>query len=75
MVKINIGRNRLLFGNIYRRNALGRQNSDRLLELISRASDYPVDHLIFVGDFNYPEINWGKNEASGGPDSAPNKFI
>lgn len=58
-VEIINGRDKLLFGNIYRPPNLSREDSTLLFEEMSRASKYK--NVCIVGDFNYRNVDWINN--------------
>ena len=45
-------------GGIYRSGSSSLENNDKLFELISNATLKTYDHLLMVGDFNYPHAKW-----------------
>ena len=50
----------LLVGCLYRSPSSSKENSDALSELISTVSTRQESHVILIGDFNIPEIDWDK---------------
>eukprot|EP00794_Sanderia_malayensis_P019527 gene19527-21456_t len=69
------GKNRLLVGCIYRSpnsNILGNSNT---LDLIKKASTMKNSHLLIMGDFNHPEINWSPIQMPSDPEHAATKFV
>ena len=59
---------KLLLGGIYKSPSSNVDNHRKLNLLLTRASNLQYDHLIVLGDFNFPEIDWStwtvnRNEA------------
>ena len=52
------GNDKLLIGCVYRSPSSTNANNSQLQELILKAYRRNPSHLLIVGDFNYPEINW-----------------
>nr|XP_054763699.1 titin homolog [Lytechinus pictus] len=54
------GMDSLILGGIYRSPTSNRDSSstDKVTELLYKVADSNPSHLIIVGDFNYPNINW-----------------
>ena len=48
----------LLLGGIYKSPSSNLENHRNLNRLISQASSMNFDHLVILGDFNFPEIDW-----------------
>ena len=48
----------LLFGCIYRSPNSTKENSRHLNNLLYKVCTRDVSHLIIVGDFNFPEVDW-----------------
>ncbi len=48
----------LLVGLIYRSDSGTDENNDNLRSLISEATTKGYSHLLIMGDFNYPTIDW-----------------
>jgi hypothetical protein len=40
------------------------ENSDNLCSLISEATNKGYSHILIMGDFNYPDIDWEKFDFS-----------
>ena len=59
------GTDKLLVGCIYRSPFSSKDNNKKLNDLISKARDLKYSRYLIMGDFNYPEIDWLKNEAMG----------
>ena len=49
---------KLLFGCIYRSDAGSDENNEELINMIKTTSQLNYSHIITVGDFNLPDINW-----------------
>jgi hypothetical protein len=49
-------------GWIYRSPSSLKDNNKKLNDLISKARDLKYSYYLIMGDFNYPEIDWLKNE-------------
>ena len=49
-------------GWIYRSPSSLKDNNQKLNDLISKARDLKYSYYLIMGDFNYPEIDWLKNE-------------
>ena len=48
----------LLIGCVYRSPNSSQDNNDRLMDLISMACNMNKSHLLIMGDFNYPDVDW-----------------
>ena len=48
----------LLLGGIYKSPSSNLENHRNLNRLISQASSMNFHHLVILGDFNFPEIDW-----------------
>ncbi|CAG2195408.1 unnamed protein product [Mytilus edulis] len=77
-IKIKLNQNdKLLIGLIYRSPSNNtKEYNDKLTELISEATQKGFSHILIMGDFNYPAIDWeiwntkGDNE-----NSIENRFL
>ena len=49
---------KLIVGCIYRSPNSNEENDDRLYKLMNKANESGATHILIVGDFNYPELNW-----------------
>jgi hypothetical protein len=49
-------------GWIYRSPSSLKDNNQKLNDLISKSRDLKYSYYLIMGDFNYPEIDWLKNE-------------
>ena len=66
----------MIIGLIYRSPSIkDEQTNTQLNETLTKAADLKADHLVIMGDFNYPEINWQEHRSTVGPDKAPSKFF
>ena len=61
-IKLN-GRDKLLVGLLYRSEKGSSENNDILNSLITEARKLNYPHLLLLGDFNYPTINWKNNSS------------
>ena len=52
------GRDRLLVAGLYRRGESDEKNNALLLELFKLMAEKKYTHLIIMGDFNLPKIDW-----------------
>ena len=57
IIKLKEG-DQLLIGCIYRSPNSNRPNNASLRKLLEEAADKGSTHMIILGDFNYPEIDW-----------------
>ncbi|CAC5374164.1 unnamed protein product [Mytilus coruscus] len=59
-IKIKLNQNdKLLLGLIYRSPSNNtKEYNDKLVNLMSEATEMGYSHILIMGDFNYPEINW-----------------
>ena len=65
----------LLVGLVYRSDSGTETNNYNLLEPITEANSMGYSHLLIMGDFNYPNINWERRNCKGSFDSPDCKFI
>ena len=69
-------RDKLLIGCFYRSDSGTEENNSNLRKMISEACSMSYTHLLFMGDFNYPDINWANwTSKSDNIDSQEFKFI
>ena len=48
----------LLLGVIYRSSMSSEANDVSLMEALAQARNFDAAHLLIVGDFNLPRVNW-----------------
>jgi Endonuclease-reverse transcriptase len=70
----------LIIGVCYSSPSSEELNNDRLLLMLDRASKYcnkgsSSEHLLLVGDFNYPEISYNNFTVDANTDSSAYKFF
>ncbi len=63
-IKLN-NKDNLLVGLIYRSDSGSAENNGNLRKLITEASSLGNSHLLLMGDFNYPDINWNSWSTKG----------
>lgn len=63
-IKIN-NKDKLLLGLIYRSDSGSRENNNQLCNLFGEATTLGYSHLMVMGDFNYPDINWETYNSKG----------
>jgi exonuclease III len=68
-VKLNLnGNDKLLFEFVYKNPSSNEANLTALNGLISKVCDMNFSHIVTIGDFNYPDIDWelwnAKDESS-----------
>jgi len=69
-VQTSSGKGKLLVGVCYRCPSSNSENNANLLELLDLASKQSnCSHLLVMGDFNYPGINYRDNVVESGPNS------
>lgn len=64
-IKLNKS-DRLLCTLLYRSDSGSDNNNERLNELFREISSSKYSHIMVMGDFNYPEIDWDTMSAPGG---------
>ena len=58
-IQINLNRrDKLLVGCLYRSESGTEDNNSNLRKLIREATAMSYSHILLMGDFNYPDINW-----------------
>ncbi len=73
--KIRLNNNdNLLVGLIYRSDSGTAENNRKLRTLISEASSLGHSHILLMGDFNYPDINWN-NWSTKGDNTESEEFL
>ncbi|KAK3770271.1 hypothetical protein RRG08_029927 [Elysia crispata] len=65
----------LVVGFVYRSPGSTQENNDKLLSLLSKATEQQRSNLIIMGDFNFPTINWRQGESGAGLDHPATKFL
>lgn len=65
----------LLLGAIYKSPSSDRENHEKLFQLISKAASLGHKHLVILGDFNFPEVNWRNWSVNGGEGNLAFKFV
>jgi len=74
--RINTDQQSLLVGVCYRCPTSPVDNNNNLLKLLAGAVQAAgTSHLLIMGDFNYPEINYEDDWVSSGLDSDPGRFF
>ena len=72
-IKIKLrGEESLLIGCVYRSPQSTPANNEQLRNLIKNANQDNPTHLMIVGDFNYPGIDWNSSTTAG-EDSTKNE--
>ena len=71
---VNDDDDKLLIVQIYRSDGGTKENNGFLIDLISEACCLQYSHLLIMGDFNYPKIDWQLQYAPG-ENSEENNFI
>ena len=67
---------RMLIGLVYRSPNSSDANNDKLLHLLQDLPRiYPHTHLLLMGDFNFPNIDWCNNVVIGSDNSLTSKFF
>lgn len=56
----------ILVGCIYRAPTASDINNMKLSKVLEFVSNIPVDHLLIVGDFNIPHVDWTNNKSTAG---------
>ena len=65
-MKIKEG-DKLLLVTVYRSPNSELQNNNMMMDLLDCINDQRASHVLIVGDFNYPNINWDTGEVNGPP--------
>ena len=60
---------------IYRSPNSSNENSDNLNQLLRLLYLEEKTHMLIIGDFNYPEIDWSNNICNGSSESNASKFL
>ena len=67
---------RILVGCMYRSPNSSGENNNQFMDQIIKASEVAnQNRILIMGDFNIKDINWEENEADGGIDTLPNRFL
>lgn len=66
---------KLIVGGIYKSPSSDELNHIRLNELMTQATNLNYKHMIIVGDFNFPDVNWTTWTNSGNENHASFHFI
>lgn len=74
--KITTRDEELLIGICYRSPSSNEENNDRLLQLLEQSvTKTRHTHLMIMGDFNYPSIDFSSGTVAAGMNSASTKFF
>jgi endonuclease/exonuclease/phosphatase family metal-dependent hydrolase len=65
---------RLVVGVIYR-SPSSKESHDQVIAMISEVIEMRHSHVLIMGDFNYPEINWDLQVSNSAPDHPSQRFI
>ena len=65
----------MIVGCIYRSPNITRDNNKLLLDMMQGANSGSYSHVIIMGDFNYPEINWSQECSNVGAKHEATKFL
>ena len=66
---------KMIVGCIYRSPNSTRDNNKLLLDMLQKVNDGSYSHVIIMGDFNYPEINWSQECSNVGANHEATKFL
>ena len=66
---------KLLVGCVYRSPNSTNENNALLLELLKAATNGKHSHVVIMGDFNYPEIDWVRECSTVGVNHQATKFM
>ena len=69
------GKDKLRICTIYRSPSSTVDDNDNLLQLLREIYASETSHLLIIGDFNYPLINWEANYSLAPPNSDTAKFL
>ena len=68
--------NKLLVGVVYRSPNCSDEGNNELRNMIKAAANIRgIENILIMGDFNYPEIDFGRGTVEGPVDSEPHKFF
>ena len=73
--EIRIDNEKLLLGAVYKSPSSDRVNQEKLFELIKKAANLGHNHMIVLGDFNFPEVDWKNWTVNGGEGIMAFKFV
>ena len=66
---------KVLLGIIYRSPNSAPENNTMLNTLLSKINDRNPSHLMIMGDFNYPQVDWSGNRCDAGSDHPASQFL
>ena len=66
---------RLLVGTIYRSPNLNAEQNTKLITMLEEVSHINSSHLLIMGDFNFPEIDWDNEVSSAATDHPSQVFL
>ncbi|KAA0200510.1 hypothetical protein HAZT_HAZT010703 [Hyalella azteca] len=69
------GNEQLLIGLIYRSPSSTADNTAKLNKLLQQAADLKPSHLLIMGDFNFPELDWNTEKSEAGPAHPATVFL
>lgn len=64
----------MLLGVCYRSPNSTLENNEQLISVFKRTKQLHVQHVLVIGDFNYPQIDWNKGKVEGPDDSSQVQF-
>ena len=75
--KVNSGENeKILIGVCYRCTASNDDNNEKLLQLLDSVSNIKgISHILMMGDFNYPEIDYNSAMSNSSDRSHTTRFL
>ncbi len=65
----------LLLGCIYRSPSTNNDNTQRLCNLLQEVDEINLSHLLIVGDFNFPEVDYSKYHSNAPQNHRSHIFI
>ncbi len=66
---------KLLLGCIYRSPSTNNENTNSLSNLLQEVDETKPSHVLIIGDFNYPEIDWLDCHSNAPPNHRSQIFI
>ena len=66
---------RLLVGCVYRSPSSNDINNDKVCQLMREAGEKRCSHVLVLGDFNYPKINWSDSSCAEDPVKPAYRFL